>query len=107
MLALLDGALAVGHRPDIGVFVGDGHYACKPMVTGLDERGLDLMSKQRRDAALWVPWTGTGRPGRPRKYTGHFDRTRIVELPDEGRRLYHAQLHYAKCGIKQALFQSR
>ena len=101
MLALLDEALAVGHRPDIDVFVGDGHYACEPMVKGLDARGLILVSKLRRDAALWVPWTGppTGRPGRPRKYAGRFDRTRIgalpaVELPDEGKRLYHAQLHY-------------
>ena len=99
MLALLDGALAVEHRPDIDVFVGDGHYACEPMVTGLDARGLELAGKLRRDAALWVPWTEppTGRPGRPRKYAGRFDRTRIgelpvVELPDEGKRLYHAQL---------------
>ena len=48
-----------------------------------------------------MPWTEppTGRPGRPRKYAGRFDRARIgdlpvVELPDEGRRLYHAQLYY-------------
>lgn len=101
MLALLDEALAVGHRPDIDVFVGDGHYACAPMVAGLDARSLVLVSKLRRDAALFVPWTGppTGRPGRPRKYAGRFDRTRIgelpvVELPGEGKRLYHAQLHY-------------
>ena len=101
MLVLLDGALAVEHRPDIDVFVGDGHYACKPMVKGLDERGLVLVSKLRRDAALLVPWTEppTGRPGRPRKYAGRFDRTRIgelpvVELPDEDKRLYHAQLYY-------------
>ena len=101
MLALLDGALAVAHRPDIDVFVGDGHYACEPMVKGLDARGLELVSKLRRDAALWVPWTGppTGRPGRPRKYAGRFDRACIgelpvVALPDEGKRLYHTQLYY-------------
>ena len=101
MLHLLDGALAVEHRPDIDVFVGDGHYACEPMVTGLDARDLELVSKLRRDAALFVPWTEppTGRPGRPRKYAGRFDRARIgalpvVELPDEGKRLYHAQLYY-------------
>ncbi len=34
MLALLDEALAVAHRPDIDIFVGDGHYACEPMVAG-------------------------------------------------------------------------
>ncbi len=46
-----------------------------------------------------MPWTGppTGRPGRPRKYAGRCDRSRIGELPlielrDEGQRLYHAQL---------------
>ena len=101
MLALLDGALAVEHRPDIDVFVGDGHYACEPMVKGLEARGLILVGKLRRDAALFVPWTGppTGRPGRPRKYAGRFDRTRIGELPaveppDEDKRLYHAQLYY-------------
>ena len=105
MPALLDGALAVEHRPDIDVFVGDGHYACKPMVKGLDARGLILAGKLRRDAALWVPWTEppTGRPGRPRKYAGRFDRTRIGELPvveppDEGKRLYHAQLYYKPFG---------
>ena len=105
MLALLDEALAVAHRPDIDVFVGDGHYACEPMVTGLDARGLILVGKLRRDAALFVPWTEppTGRPGRPRKYAGRFDRTRIgelpvVELPDEGKRLYHAQLYYKPFG---------
>ena len=37
MLALLDKALAVG--PDIGIFVGDGPYACEPMVAGLETRG--------------------------------------------------------------------
>ena len=75
------------------------------MVTGLDARGLILVSKLRRDTALWVPWTEppTGRPGRPRKYAGRFDRTRsgelpVVELPDEGRRLYHAQLYYKPFG---------
>jgi len=101
MLALLDEALAVAHRPDIDVFVGDGHYACEPMVTGLAARDLVLVSKLRRDAALWVPWTEppTGRPGRPRKYAGRFDRSRIgelplIELPDEGPHLYHAQLYY-------------
>ena len=101
MLALLDGALAVEHRPDIDVFVGDGHYACEPMVKGLEARGLILVGKLRRDAALFVPWTEppTGRPGRPRKYAGRFDRTRIGELPaveppDEDKRLYHAQLYY-------------
>ena len=100
MLALLDGALAVEHRPDIDVFVGDGHYACE-MVKGLEARGLILVGKLRRDAALFVPWTEppTGRPGRPRKYAGRFDRTRIGELPaveppDEDKRLYHAQLYY-------------
>ena len=105
MPALLDEALAVEHRPDIDVFVGDGHHACEPMVKGLDARGLILVGKLRRDAALWVPWTGppTGRPGRPRKYAGRFDRTRIgelpaVELPDAGRRLHHAQLYYKPFG---------
>ena len=101
MLDLLDAALAVAHRPDIRVFVGDGHYACEPMVAGLEARDLHLVSKLRRDAVLWVLWTGppTGRPGRPRKYAGRFDRTRLGELPavelrDEGQRLYHAQLYY-------------
>ena len=105
MLALLDEALAVAHRPDIDVFVGDGHYACEPMVTGLDARGLILVGKLRRDAALFVPWTEppTGRPGRPRKYAGRFDRAGIgdlpvVELPDEDKRLYHAQLYYKPFG---------
>ena len=32
MPGLLDEALTVGHRPDIDVFVGDGHYACELMV---------------------------------------------------------------------------
>ena len=101
MLALLDEALAVAHRPDSDVFVGDGHYACESMVTGLATRDLVLVSKLRRNAALWVPWTEppTGRPGCPRKYAGRFDRRRLgelplVELPDEGPRLYHAQLYY-------------
>ncbi|MYC62555.1 MAG: transposase [Caldilineaceae bacterium SB0661_bin_34] len=103
MLALLDEALAVDpeQRPDIRVFVGDSHYACEPMVAGLAARGLVLVSKLRRDAVLWVLWQGppTGRPGRPRKYAGRFDRTRLgelpaVDLPDEGTRLYHAPLYY-------------
>jgi hypothetical protein len=101
MLELLDQALAVDHRPDIGVFVGDGHYGCAPMVEGLRARDLHLVGKLRRNAVLWVPWTAppTGRPGRPRKYAGRFDRARIPELPavdleDEGQRLYHAQLYY-------------
>ena len=103
MRELLDEALAVDpdRRPDIRVFVGDGHYACEPMATGLAERDLILVSKLRRNAVLWVPWTGppTGRPGRPRKYAGRFDRTclgerPVIELPDEGQRLYHAQLYY-------------
>ncbi len=101
MLALLDEALAVAHRPDIDVFVGDSHYACEPMGTGLAARGLHLVSKLRRAAALWVLWTGPQRPGpgRPRKYAGRCDRTRLGELPavtlrDEGRRLYPAQLYY-------------
>ena len=103
MLEWLDGALAVDpdRRPDIRVFVGDSHHACEPMVAGLAARGLVLGSKLRRDAALWVLWSGppTGRPGRPRKYAGRFDRTRLGELPvielrDEGQRLYHAQLYY-------------
>ena len=71
------------------------------MVAGLEARDLHLVSKLRRDAVLWVLWTGppTGRPGRPRKYAGRFDRTRLGELPavelrDEGQRLYHAQLYY-------------
>ena len=33
------------HRPDIGIFVEDGHYNCAPMVKGLRERGLHLVSK--------------------------------------------------------------
>ena len=95
MLDLLDGTLAVGRRSDIDIFVGDVHYACEPMVAGLDARDHGLVSKLRRDAALWVPWTEppTGRPGRPRKYAGRFDRARIGELPDEGKRLYHTQLY--------------
>ena len=46
--------------------------------------------------ALGVPWTEppTGRSGRPRKHAGRFDRARIGELPDEGKRLHHAHLHY-------------
>ena len=101
MLELIDEALAVDHRPDIGVFVGDGHYGCAPMVEGLQERGLELVSKLRCNAVLWVPWTAppTGRPGRPRKYAGRFDRADIPDLPavaleDEGKRLHHAQLYY-------------
>ena len=101
MLQLLDEALAVDHRPDIGVFVGDGHYGCAPMVEGLQARSLELVSKLRCNAVLWVPYTGLPRkgPGRPRKGPGRFDRTRIperpaVDLADEGRRLHHAQLYY-------------
>ena len=98
MLELLDEALAVDHRPDIGVFVGDGHYGCAPMVEGLQERGLELVSKLRCNAVLWVPWTEPP-TGRPRKYAGRFDRADIpalptVDLEDEGRRLHHAQLYY-------------
>lgn len=109
MLELLDEALAVDHRPDIGVFVGDGHYGCAPMVEGLQARGLELVSKLRCNAVLWVPYTGLPRkgPGRPRKYAGRFDRADIpalpaVDLEDEGRRLYHAQLYYKpfKCLLR-------
>ncbi len=109
MLALLDQALAVDHRPDIGVFVGDGHYGCAPMGEGLQERGLELVSKLRCNAVPWVPWTAppTGRPGRPRKYAGRFDRADIPDLPavdleDEGRQLHHAQLYYKpfKCLLR-------
>ena len=96
MLDLLDGALAVDpdHRPDIRIFVGDGHYACEPMVTGLADRGLILVSKLRRDAVLWWPY-----PGRPRKYAGRWDRRTLGSLPhidlsEEGLRLYPAQLYY-------------
>ena len=68
MLALLDEALAMDpdYLPDIRIFVGDGHYACEPVVMGLSARGLILVSKLRRDAALWVPWTEppSGRSGR-------------------------------------------
>ena len=87
MLELLDEALAVDHRPDIGVFVGDGHYGCAPMVEGLQARGLELVSKLRCNAVLWVPWTAppTGRPGRPRKYAGRFDRADIPADPEEAR----------------------
>ena len=101
MLALLDEAPTVEQRPDIDVFVGDGHYACEPMVTGLAARDLVLVSKLRRDAALWILWSGppTGRSGHLRQYAGRFDRSRIGELPmielrDEGKRLYHAQMYY-------------
>ncbi len=52
MLALLDEALAVAHRPDIDVFVGDSHYACEPMVAGLAARDWVLAGKLRRNAAL-------------------------------------------------------
>ena len=109
MLDLLDAARAVAHRPDIRVFVGDGHYGCAPMVKGLRERDLYLVSKLRRNAVLWVPWTEppTGRPGRPRKYAGRFDRATIPDLPaidleDEGKRLHHAQLYYKpfKCLLR-------
>ena len=105
MLQLLDEALAA----DIGIFVGDGHYGCAPMVEGLQERDLHLVSKLRCNAVLWVPWTEppTGRPGRPRKYAGCFDRADIPELPavaleDEGKRLHHAQLYYKpfKCLLR-------
>ena len=48
MLELLDEALTIEHRPNIDVFVGDGHYACAPMVEGLADRGLILVSKLRR-----------------------------------------------------------
>ena len=64
-LTLLDGALAVEHQPDTDVFVGDGHYACEPMVAGLDIRGLVLVSKLRRDTALWVSWIGPPRSTAP------------------------------------------
>ena len=79
------------------------------MVEGLRERDLHLVSKLRCNAVLWVPWTGppTGRPGRPRKYAGRFDRARIPDLPavdleDEGKRLHHAQLYYKpfKCLLR-------
>ncbi len=100
MLDLLDEALAVAHRPDSDLFVGDGHYACKPMVTGLAARGLVLVSKLRRDAVLWWPYTGPRRPepGRPRKYAGRLDRRTLgrlphIDLPDEGLRLYPVQLY--------------
>lgn len=52
MLKLLDEALAVAHRPDIGIFVGNGHYGCALMFEGLQARGLDLVSKLRHDACL-------------------------------------------------------
>ena len=55
---LLDKALAVDHRPDIGIFVGDGHYGCAPMVEGLWARSLELVSKLRRNPVLWMPYTG-------------------------------------------------
>ena len=79
MLELLDQALAVDHRPDIGAFVEDDRYGYAPMVKGLRARDLHLVSKLRGNAVLWVPWTEppTGRPGRPRKYAGRFDRTDI------------------------------
>ena len=86
MLALRDEALAVAHRPASDIFVGDGHYACEPMVTGLAARDLVLVSKLRRNAALWVPWTGPP--------TGRIGELPLIELPDEGLRLYHAQLYY-------------
>ncbi len=47
----------MAHRPDIGIFVGDGHYGCAPMVEGLQARGLQLVGKLRCNAVLWVPWT--------------------------------------------------
>ena len=97
MLDLLNETLAAEHRPDIDGFVGDSHYDCEPMVAGMDEQDPVLVNKLYRDATLWVPWTKppTGRPGRPRKYAGRFDRTRIgelpvVELPDEGKQLHRA-----------------
>ena len=87
--------------PDIGIFVGDGHYVCAPMVKGLRERNLHLVSELRSNAVLWGPYTGLPRkgPGRPRKYAGRFDRADIsalpaIDLPDEGRRLHPAQLYY-------------
>lgn len=93
MLELLYGALAVDpdHRPDIRVFADDGHYACEPVATELTDRGLVLVHQLRRNAVLWVPWTepSTGRPGRPRKDAGRFDRANLGELPDEGKRLYY------------------
>ena len=93
MLALLDESLAVDHRLDNGIFVGDAHYGCATMVKGLQARGLVLVSKLRRNACLWVLYTG------PRKFAGCFDRTPIDELPatdlpDEGQRLYPAPLCY-------------
>ena len=90
---LLDAAGAVDHRPDIGIFVGAGHYGYAPMVEGLQEQSLELVSKLCGNAVLWVPYTGPP----AQKYAGHFDRARIPDLPavdlqDEGRRLHHAQL---------------
>ncbi len=92
MLALLDEALTVAHRPASDVFVGDGHYACEPMVTGLAAR----IGSWPASCAATRP-CGCSGPGRPRTYAGRCDRARIGELPavvlrDEGQRLYHAQL---------------
>ena len=71
----------------------------------LRARDLHLVSKLRRNAVLWVPYTGWPRkgPGRPRTYAGRFDRAGIPDLPavdleDEGRRLHHAQLYYKPLG---------
>ena len=94
MLDLLDAVLAVAYRPDIGIFVGDGHYGCAPMVEGLRARDLHLVSQLRGNAVLWVPYIGL-----PRQSLGRFDRARIPDLPaidlsDESRRLHHAPLYY-------------
>lgn len=57
-----------------------------------------------------VPWTGPHLPelGRPGKYAGRFDPCTLGELPtidlsDEGRQLYHAQLYYKPF---QSLYQA-
>ena len=92
---LLGEALAAEPHPDIGIFIGDGHYGCAPIVEGLYERDLHLVSKLHCNAVLWAPYTCLPRkgPGRPRKYTGRFNLARIPELSainlsDEGKRMH-------------------
>ena len=49
--------------------VADGAYAKAAFLKPLIALGVVVVSRLRKDAALWtVPVTGTGKPGRPRKY---------------------------------------
>jgi len=52
--------------------VADGAYAKGPFLKPLIESGVVVVSRLRKDAALWtVPGAPTGKRGRPRKYGAH------------------------------------